>query len=201
MKRFLLLTLLAAPPGFAQWRHFGDRSARPTGYFGIGVSTPANPAARSLDEGWNISGGIGVTRGSVGVMVDAMFNDFGITNAALLDAGAGRGSQKYWALTVDPVFHVNERGPVDFYLTGGGGLYSRITQFRTTAGLIGQDLGRYDLISSETLYRPGVNGGAGFAFRLDRRSNIKIFVEARYHRMFTRGSGASFVPVTIGVRF
>jgi hypothetical protein len=157
--------------------------------------------ATRLDAGWNLAGGIGVTRGSVGIMVDGMFSDFGITHDALLRAGARRGSQKYWALTVDPIFHVNERGPVDFYLTGGGGLYSRITKFRASSGLVGQDATGYDLISSDTIYKPGVNGGAGFSYSLGYRSNIKIFAEARYHRMFTRGSGASLVPVTVGIRF
>jgi len=195
MKRLLLLILVAVAPAPAQWRHFGQPLTRPTGYFGFGFSTPANPVARRLNAGWNLAGGIGVTRGPVGIMLDAMFNDFGFTHDALLRAGARSGRQKYWALTVDPIFHVNERGPVDFYVTGGGGLYSQITQFRASSG------GGYDLISSRTVYKPGVNGGAGFAFDLGYRSDIKVFAEARYHHMFTRGSGASLIPVTVGVRF
>ena len=195
MKRLLLVILIAVVPAAAQWRHFGHPLTRPTGYFGFGLSTPANPVATRLNEGWNLAGGIGVTRGSVGVMLDAMFTHFGITHDALVQAGARKGSQRYWALTVDPIFHVNERGPVDFYITGGGGLYSQITQYRASSG------GGYDLISSRTRYKPGVNGGAGFAFSLGYRSNIKLFAEARYHHMFTRGSGASLIPVTVGVRF
>ncbi len=39
------------------------------------------------------------------------------------------------------------------------------------------------------------------AQELGYRSNIKIFAEARYHRMFTRGPGASLIPVTVGIRF
>ena len=88
-----------------------------------------------------------------------------------------------------------------FRRSGGGGLYSRITNYRASSNLTGQDSSRYDRISSDTLYRPGVNGGAGFSFDFDNRSSIKMFAEARYHRMFTRGSGASLVPVTIGIRF
>jgi hypothetical protein len=195
MQRLLLFLIVAGLPASAHWRHFGYNSARLTGFFGAGISTPTNPVATRLDEGWNLAGGIGVARGSVGVMFDAMFTDFGFTHDALLRAGARKGSQKYWALTVDPIFHVNERGPVDFYVTGGGGLYSQITEYRALSG------GGYDLISSRTLYRPGVDGGAGFAFSLGYRNNIKIFAEARYHRMFTRGSGASLIPVTVGVRF
>ena len=47
----------------------------------------------------------------------------------------------------------------------------------------------------------GVNLGAGFAFSLSEYSNIKFFAEARYHRMFTPGADASFIPVTVGIRF
>jgi hypothetical protein len=201
MKRLIIFAILAVLPVSAQWRRFGQRSARPTGYLGGGLSTATNPVATRLNAGWNLAGGIGVTRGSAGIMVDAMLSDFGINHDALVRAGARRGSQKYWALTVDPIFHVNERGPVDFYVTGGGGLYGRTTKYRASSGLVGQDSGRYDLISSDTIYKPGVNGGAGFSYSLDNRSNIKIFTEARYHRMFTRGSGASLVPVTVGIRF
>jgi len=201
MKRLLLLIIVAVLPASAQWRHFGHRSARPTGFLGVGFSAPTNPVATRLDAGWNLAGGVGVTRGSVGIMLDAMFTDFGITHAALARAGARRGSQKYWAVTVDPIFHVNERGPVDFYLTGGGGIYSQITEYRASSDLSGQYSGRYDVISSHTLYKPGVNGGAGFAFSLGDRSNIKVFAEARYHHMFTRGPGASLIPVTLGIRF
>jgi len=54
---------------------------------------------------------------------------------------------------------------------------------------------------SEEILRPGVNLGAGFAFNLSDSSNIKFFAEARYHRMFTPGTDASFIPVTLGIRF
>jgi len=201
MKRFLLVTLVAALPLSAQWRRFGHTETRPTGYVGIGFTTPTNPVANFLDEGWNIAGGVGMTHGPIGIMFDAIYTDLGIDHSVLSLAEAHSGSLKYWALTVDPVFHVNERGPVDFYVTGGGGLYSQITKFRASFDVPELGYGHYDVIRENTIYKPGVNGGVGFSFRPDRHSDIQIFIEARYHHMFTRGSGSSFVPVTIGVRF
>jgi len=201
MKGFLLFIIVTALPASAQWRHFGSSLTRPEGFFGVGVATPVNPLATRLDAGWNLAGGIGVTHSYVGIMLDAMFTDFGINQAALVRAGARSGSQKYWALTVHPIYHVNERGPLDFYITGGGGIYSRITEYRAPSALIRQNSGRYDLISSDRLYKPGVNAGVGFSFNLPDYSKIKIFAEARYHHMFTRGSGASLIPITLGVRF
>ncbi len=200
MKRLLLIVWIAFVPAFAQWRHFGTDQTRFTGYFGAGFATPVNPIATRLDPGWTISGGVGATNNYIGIMFDAMYVDFGINRATLRQVGAPRGNQKYWALTADPVFHVDERGPVDFYVTAGGGLYSQIVEYRT--GYRGDPFYGYDdLLGSYTLYRPGVNGGAGFSFRLGYGNSIKFFAEARFHHMFTHGSGASFVPVTVGVRF
>lgn len=201
MKRVLLCMVIAGLPAAAQWRHFGTQPARMSGFFGIGFSEAANPLARGLDAGWNLAGGVGVTGDYFGIMADAMFTEFGINDAALNRSGFRRGHQKYWAITADPIIHINQRGPVDFYITGGGGLYSQITSYRGPFGLAGPYYGREDLTSSNTVFKPGVDGGAGFSFRVGYSETIKIFAEARFHHMFTRDPGASFIPVTIGVRF
>jgi Outer membrane protein beta-barrel domain len=194
MKKLLLIFVILFPAA-AQWRHFGEEPLRPTGFFGVGFSAPVNPIARNLDPGWNLAGGVGLVKKYVGVTFDATFSDFGINHSALQRVRAADGSQRYWALTVDPMVHVNPRGPVDFYITGGGGLYSQVTDYRFRGGF------RDDFSFSNSIYKGGVNGGVGFQFRPDRRSHLNIFIEARYHHMFTGRSGASFVPITAGVRF
>jgi hypothetical protein len=196
MQRICLALLVAVLPVSAQWRHFGRSYTQPTGDFGVGLSTPVNPLATRLDAGWNLAGGAGIQNGPFGIMADVLVTGFGINHAALVRQGAQHGTQKYWALTLDPIVHINERGPTDFYLTGGAGLYGQITKYRVPAGPASQ----YDLIRVESLYKPGVNGGAGFAFNLPH-SRVKLFLEARYHHVFTPGPGASFIPVTVGVRF
>ncbi len=189
--------LFAALPGFAQWRHFGNSSLHPTAALGFGGATAVNPLGSTLDPGWTMTAGAGLTNDYAGVLANFTFVDFGITRNALVRQGAHDGSQKYWAVTIDPVVHVNGRGPVDFYLTGGGGIYGQVTRLEAT--FAGQP--RFDLTSSETHVRPGVDGGAGFAFNLDPGSRLKVFVEARYHHMFTAGRESSFIPVVLGVRF
>lgn len=200
MKKLLLLSLLASLPAAAQWRHFGDET-RATGFFGVGVAAPVNPTARTLDTGWGFNGGIGVTRNYLGIMADFMFSDFGLNERLLRQVGAEHGSEKFWAITIDPVFHVNQRGPVDFYVTGGGGLYGRVSTLRAPGGFGGPFSGADQVVASYTTYKPGVDGGAGFSFNIGYTNSVKMFVEARYHHMFTEGQGASFVPVTVGVRF
>jgi hypothetical protein len=197
MKNLLCLVIATALPAAAQGWHFGTET-RATGYFGGGFSNPINPVARDLDIGWNVAGGVGVTTKYVGIMLNAMFNDFGINHSTLFRIGARDGSQWYWAVTLDPTFHVNQRGPVDFYVTGGGGIYSQVTNlsFRGFRGPFRDG----EFSDTDILYKPGVDGGAGLAFNLAHNSHVKVFVEARFHHMFTR-VGASFVPVTAGLRF
>ena len=131
---------LAALPAAAQPWH----EARPTGFFGVGFSQPLNPIATRLDTGWNFTGGVGATNEYVGLLLDFTYNDFGINRTNLNRVGVREGSQRYWAVTLDPKVHVNQRGPVDFYVTGGGGLYSQITQFQSDFrdGNFGNGFGR-----------------------------------------------------------
>jgi len=56
------------------------------------------------------------------------------------------------------------------------------------------------VIGSYGVYKGGVNGGAGIAFRLGS-SRAKVFAEARYHHMFTERIDSSFIPVTFGIRW
>jgi hypothetical protein len=198
MKKLLIFLAVAALPAAAQWRKFGE-GVRVEGSFGVGVATPINPIARQLDTGWGLGAGIGVSGRFLGVMLDASYTDMGINHETLRRIGAPRGDQRYWSVTVDPIFHVNRRGPVDFYVTGGGGLYSQITDFRVSFD--GPYPGGHTHYSN-AVYKPGVNGGAGFAFNVGGYHNrVKVFAEARLHHMFIGHSGASYIPITFGVRF
>jgi hypothetical protein len=42
---------------------------------------------------------------------------------------ANDGHVRTWGFTLDPVFHVTQEGPVDLYITGGGGIYHRTVEF------------------------------------------------------------------------
>src|SRR5678816_2354173 len=100
MKKSILFLIMIVLPASAQWRQWGSSSVRPTGSFGAGFSAPINPAGAHLDEGWSLSGGVGLKNDYVGIMLDGMFTDFGIAHEALLRQGARSGSQKFWAVTL-----------------------------------------------------------------------------------------------------
>jgi hypothetical protein len=203
---FLALGCLAAVPALAQ--------ARFTGYVGGGPSVPINPLGARLDNGWNIGAGVGVTGRTAGLNLNFMYNDMGINQSTLNEVGAPGGSTRIWAFTLDPVIHFRTRedAPVDFYITGGGGIYHRTVEFTQpavqTVTVFDPWWGVYypaniltnQVIGSFGVYKPGVDGGAGLNFRLGH-SNAKLFAEARFHHMFTRGTDTNLVPVTIGIRW
>jgi len=200
MRQFVFFLVMAAVPAAAQWRHFGGERWEPTGDFGIGPAAPVNPLATQLNTGFSLSGGFGATRGYAGIMGDFMFSNFGVSDSALAREGALSGGQRIWGLTVDPVVHINPRGPADFYLTGGLGLYGQRTELRALGTVPGSS-GLFDLTEVNTAYKGGVNGGVGFAFNIVPHSKIKIFAEARIHHLFEQGPAANVIPITLGVRF
>jgi hypothetical protein len=57
------------------------------------------------------------------------------------------------------------------------------------------------VVASNSTLKPGFNAGGGIDFRIGS-GRMKVFTEARYHRMFTtHGQDVSFVPVTFGLRW
>ena len=91
-------------------------------------------------------------------------------------------------------FNSSEESKFHPYLIGGVGGYN--------VKAVGDDAEGSD--SDETNF--GVNAGAGFDFGL---GNLAAFVEGRYHAVFSGtvdpetldDATASFVPITIGIRF
>jgi len=201
---FVALVSLAAIPALAQTGF--------TGYVGAGPTVPLNPLAkRTADVGWNVSAGGGISNNHVGLMLDFMFNDLGVNSNTLTEVGAPQGSVRTWGFTLDPVFHVTREGPADFYLTAGGGIYHRNVEFTQPGvaivngfdpffGFYPVAVGTNQILASYSVYKGGVDGGAGVAVRLGS-SHVKAFVEARYHYIFTAPVATTMIPVTVGLRW
>ena len=86
-------------------------------------------------------------------------------------------------------FKTSEESTFRPYLIGGGGVYN----FKTTGE---DDLGGLiDTDNSVTKF--GLNGGAGFDFKAGA---IGLFVEGRFHNVFTSGSNLRFIPISVGIR-
>ena len=71
------------------------------------------------------------------------------------------------------------------YIIGGGGVYN----IKPKGSDVPSGTG------STTKF--GLNGGAGFDFKA---GTAGLFIEGRFHDIFTPGSDIQFIPITVGVR-
>jgi len=199
------LSCAAGVPAFAQFSHF-------TGFVGGGFTSPINPLGSRIDNGWNISAGAGVNATHhVGVMVDFIFNQNGINPTSLGQAQAPDGSVRVWGFTLDPVFHVTQEGPIDFYVTGGGGIYHRTVEYTQPTlsqgtffdpffGFYPANFVTNQVIGSFGQTKGGLDAGVGMSFKLGR-AKVKAFAEARYHHIYTRNVATDLLPITFGLRW
>jgi opacity protein-like surface antigen len=178
---------------------------------GGGFTEPVGRTGGHLNTGWNIGAGAGYNFTSyVGALVQ--FNDMrsDINRTTLNNVGFPGGNVNIWSLTLDPIVHTMPRGPVDLYFIGGGGLYHWRQEFTApdVAAFTGFDpfFGFYqaavpvqDVLSSYSVNKPGVNGGLGLSF--GTKWNVKVYAEARYHRVIFGDRHADMLPVTFGIRW
>jgi len=178
---------------------------------GAGFTTTVGSTGTKLDTGWTLEAGVGYNfHPRFGALVQFNDSQYDINGATLNSLGFPGGNVNLWSLTLDPIVHVNPRGPVDVYFIGGGGLYHWRQEFTqpTVAIFRGFDpfFGFYNtaipaqnVLTSYSVNKPGVNGGMGFAF--GTRWNAKVYAEARYHRVIFGNFHADMVPVTFGIRW
>jgi hypothetical protein len=98
----------------------------------------------------------------------------------------GKFQQIYGTGNVVYTFKTAESSMFHPYLIAGGGAYN----MKAKTDVEGDEEG------SSTKF--GVNGGAGFDYAA---GGATIFLEARFHNVFTEGSNTTFVPITVGVKF
>jgi hypothetical protein len=210
MKKFVLATCVGILAiGSANAQEFKKFTAD----IGGGFTTPVGGNGRYLDLGWNVGGGVGYNFSQhAGVKLNLGFNSMGINSSTLSSVGAPGGNVNMFSATIDPVVHVSPAASkVDFYLTGGGGLYHRYQNFTqptvvTTAeflpffGFFPVQFGANQVIASYTETKPGFDVGAGMA--IGAHGNGKFFMEAKWHHMFmNNGAHMDYIPVTFGFRF
>src|SRR5438067_4431216 len=209
MKRFALVTCFS----FLALTCMSAQEGSKVGFnLGAGFTTPVGNTGRHLDPGWNLRAGVGYNFSPhVGLMVDLGYDSFGINSATLSNIGAPGGSLNVFSATLDPIVHLNPRGHVDVYLTGGMGLFHRYQEFTRpdVAVVTGFDpfFGFYpvavpvnNVLASYSVNKLGVDAGMGVAF--GTKWHGKIFAEAKYNRIFMGNYlHTDYVPVTFGFRW
>jgi hypothetical protein len=174
---------------------FGQEHSRFTFDVGAGFVESVGSTRTELDKtGWNVEGGAGIALyKGLGVKLDVAYNSFGINGATLGNIGVPGGDVGIFTALVNPVYHVGGIRHVDFYVTGGGGLFRQRQEFTQPA------LATTQMLSSYSVNKPGYDVGAGF--ELGTKWHGKVFAEARYEHMFNTDSHTDFIPVTFGFRW
>lgn len=180
---------------------------------GGGFTQPIGHLEDRIDTGWNVQAGAGINIVPwLGVMGQFMFTESGLGGSFLQSVGVPDGNFRMWGFSADPIVHLNPRGKMDFYLIGGPGIFRRTVEFTqpTVATTTAFDpffgfffpvtVPANQVIGSFGTTKFGMNGGGGVSMRLGS-GNAKLFAEARYYKMYTKGTSTSVLPVTFGIRY
>jgi len=164
------------------------------------------PAARAQGAEFALGGGIGIPLGSfddvsklgwhglaavsfvpngspVGIQFDGQFQQYKLD-------GTGNFKNRFLIGTGNIVykFKTAEESRFRPYLIGGGGVYNLKTTGNVTPGTLFEG----------GVTKFGINAGAGFDVKAGA---VGLFVEGRFHDVFTSGENVKFIPITVGIRF
>jgi hypothetical protein len=171
-------TLLGVPSLYAQ----GNRFA-----LGGGASIPTGKFSELANMGWHATGSLNFGRhdSRLGLLIDGTYSEFGF------DVEGFDVKQRWIYGTANLVYRFKRAGSeasrFNPYVIGGGGVYN-------SKG-IGNDA---DLFGDDSSTDFGLNAGLGLNYTVSR---IVLYLEGRYHTVFTEADDSHFIPVTLGVRF
>ena len=177
-----LASVLGATPAMAQGAEFS---------LGGGLGIPLSDFDDVANLGWHGLAGVSfVPEGSpVGIQVDGQYQQYKLDDEVVLSDDL---KQRLIFGTANAVYKFNTAEGTAFrpYLIGGGGVYNvKVTGEDDVGGVIDTD-------NSVTKF--GLNAGAGFDFKA---GSAGLFVEGRFHNVFTEGSNLTFIPISVGIRF
>jgi opacity protein-like surface antigen len=189
------------------WKHF-------TFDAGGGVSFPVGQLSNHAHTGFEFvaSGGPRFNE-SFSLGLDFSLHYFNVKNS-LINPTTGidlsLGSQvRVWSLTLNPTYQFMRREKYTTYATAGYGVYNRHLETPVPDRLGGAACDQFwNVCVSSTpagssfsgnfsTYKAGYNVGGGANFG----THTKLFVEIRYHHMFTTNSPTEIIPLTFGVRW
>jgi hypothetical protein len=185
-----------------------------TGEAGGGFNAPIGNDKPFITWGGNFTVGGGYKLGSrVSVLAEYQFMDDKLPGSLIADAGAQGGHAHIWSLTLDPVIYLFPKRKNDFYVTGGGGFYRKVTSFTDPEEV--EECEIFCVVGTENVVvshfssnQGGLNLGVGFTHKLGEGDNMRAFAEVRYVWLDTPQIGTTdglgrteLIPVTLGVRF
>jgi hypothetical protein len=206
---------------------YDNRAAKPSFYShlafeaGGGFNAPTEESSPYITWGANGTLGAGYRFDPIfSLMIEYQFITDKLPGALIAQTGADGGHAHIWSFTMAPVIDLTPKGPIDVYVTGGGGFYRKVTSFTNPqeilycnyyyCGIAVTDV----VIGHFSSNQGGWNAGMGFAYR-PGGGNMKLFAEARYLDVLTPavttqpnglgtttvGPNTKLIPVTFGVRW
>jgi hypothetical protein len=172
--------LLGAPALRAQGAEFS---------LGGGVGVPLGDFDDAAKLGWHGLAAVSFVPNGwpVGIQIDGSYQQFSLDDAAFPGFDGLKNRLIMGTGNIVFKFKSSEESTFRPYLIGGGGVYnSKVT---------GSDDPGDVLPGGETKF--GINAGAGFDFKA---GSAGLFVEGRFHNVFTEGSNTQFIPITLGIR-
>lgn len=167
--------LLVAPALRAQGAEFA---------LGGGVGFPTGNFDNSVKTGWHGLVGVSFVPNGwpVGLQFDGQYQQYKFDGSASL-------KERFIMGTGNVVFKFksSEESKVRPYLIGGPGVYN----LKATGT---NDIGN---ITTGGQTKFGFNAGVGFDFKA---GGAGLFIETRYHNVFTDGADVKFIPITLGIR-
>jgi hypothetical protein len=180
MAALAVAMLLGAPALRAQGAEFS---------LGGGIGVPLGDFDDAAKLGWHGLAAVsfGPEGWPVGIQIDGSYQQFSLDDAAFPGFDGLKNRLIMGTGNVVFKFKTAEDSRFRPYLIGGGGVYnSKIT---------GSDDPEDILPGGETKF--GLNAGAGFDFKA---GSAGLFIEGRFHNVFTEGSNTQFIPITLGIR-
>ena len=172
---------------------------------GGGPTIVTGGSQNNLTNGSNfvIGGGFNFSP-RVGLVLEFAQSGLGVTDGNLRQNQAWDANASVESVTLNPVWRYRIGGPVGGYIIGGGGFYHRDVSFlEPTQLFIPTSDGGFFINRNERIDQAedtgGVNIGTGLTCNLGW--GTKLFVEVRYHYIFTSGYATEILPITIGLRW
>lgn len=201
-------------------RYTGEGSISHFVFEGGGGGTPAAGNTQNYaNPGWNALAGIGFRfNDRLSLLAEWSFNRMGVPHSlAYEQAQTPDGNEHLWTVDLNPKFNVIKMGSLDGYVIGGGGFSRALTNFTFPVIVpcgygYGFGYGYGGCVGNITVAHTSSNQanfdiGVGGEWRLSPYERGKIFLEARYVKLFTPNNGlppgynAALIPVTVGFRW
>jgi hypothetical protein len=167
--------LLGAPVLRAQGAEFA---------LGGGVGFPTGNFDNAVKTGWHGLVGVSFVPNGwpVGIQIDGQYQQYKFDGSASL-------KDRFIMGTGNIVFKFksSDQSKVRPYLIGGPGIYN----IKATGT---NDIGN---LTTGGTTKFGFNAGVGFDFKA---GGAGLFLESRFHNVFTSGADVKFIPVTLGIR-